>query len=405
MSDMAEIKQLVEGINKPLVELRKEVEEVKASQKDVLTQDKWDKMSAEITGNMEKIQQKQAKLEAAMSRPSADQAAEEAEESKKKFSDFLSKGIDFAGNERPNDKMQIEVKTMSTDVAPDGGYLVRPEFVSKTVTRVFETSPMRQVADVINGSAKSIELVIDDDEAEVNRVGEGASSGLTGAPEVGTKVIAAHKYDATPQITTEMAADAFLDVESWLSGKVSRKISRSENTDFILGNGVNRARGILTFDPWSSEGVYERGKVEQVNMGAAAALTADGLLNVQGSLIEDYQANASWLMHRTTFTKALQQKGADNYFFSPVLLRDGQANLQLLGKPVVFMNDMPVVAADALSVAYGDFSLAYTIYDREGIIVLRDPYSSHGFIQFYTTKRTGGDVTSYDAFKIGKVAA
>lgn len=405
MTDMTEIKQMIEGINKPLVALREEVDGLKAGQKDVLTQEKWDKMSAEIVANMEGVKAAQAKLEAAMSRPGGDTDQEADAKSAEQFRDFLAKGRGLDGVDRGDVKFAIELKSMSTDVAPDGGYLVRPEFVNKTVGRVFETSPMRQVADVISGGAKSIELLIDDDEAAANSVGEGASSGETDTPEVGIKVITAHKYDATPKLTTEMVSDAYFDVESWLSGKVSRKISRKENTDFITGNGVNKARGILTYDAWDSAGVYERGKVEQVNMGAAAALTADGLMDVQGALIEDYQMDASWLMHRTTFTKALQLKGSDNYFFSPVLLRDGQFDLRLLGKPVTFMADMPVVAANALSVAYGNWTDGYTIYDREGIIVLRDPYSSHGFISYYTTKRTGGDVTSYDAFKIGKVAA
>jgi len=110
-------------------------------------------------------------------------------------------------------------------------------------------------------------------------------------------------------------------------------------------------------------------------------------------------------MHRTTFAASLKLKGNDNYFFSPVLMRDGQATMQMLGKPVVFMNDIAKVAANALAVAYGNFQEGYTVYDRVGIQILRDPFSSHGFISYYTTKRTGGDVTNYEAIKIGKIAA
>ena len=135
------------------------------------------------------------------------------------------------------------------------------------------------------------------------------------------------------------------------------------------------------------------------------ALTADGLIDVQNALKEDYQPGAVWGMKRTTFGAALQLKGNDNYFFSPVLLRDGQASMQLLGKPVVFMDDMPAVAANALSVVYADFSSFYTILDRVGLQVLRDPYTNKGFVTYYTTQRVGGDVTSFDAGVIGKVAS
>jgi HK97 family phage major capsid protein len=140
-------------------------------------------------------------------------------------------------------------------------------------------------------------------------------------------------------------------------------------------------------------------------MGSASALNADGLIEVQNALKEGYQPGAAWGMKRTTFGAALQLKGADNYFFSPVLLANGQATMQLLGKPVIFMDDMPAVAANALSVVYADFSVAYTICDRVGLQVLRDPYTNKGFVTYYTTQRVGGDVTNFDGIAIGKVAA
>jgi HK97 family phage major capsid protein len=139
--------------------------------------------------------------------------------------------------------------------------------------------------------------------------------------------------------------------------------------------------------------------------GAAAAVTADGFITLQNALKEDYQARAVWGMKRTTFGTALKQKGADNYFFSPVLLANGQSTLQLLGKPVIFMDDMPAEGAGNLSVVYGDFSRAYTIADRVGLQILRDPFTNKGFVTYYTTKRVGGDVTSFDAIKIGRCAA
>jgi HK97 family phage major capsid protein len=140
-------------------------------------------------------------------------------------------------------------------------------------------------------------------------------------------------------------------------------------------------------------------------MGSAAVLNADGLISLQNSLKEEYQAGATFAMKRSTFGAALTLKGNDSYFFSPVLMRDGQSSLQLLGKSVVFMDDMPAVGANALAIAYADFSVAYTIIDRVGIQILRDPFSNKGFITYYTTQRIGGDVTSFDAISIGKVAA
>lgn len=407
MSDFAEIKGLVEKINPTLVELRKEVDEMKASApKDVVTEEKHKRMADEITAKMAEMQSKQAKLEAAMSRPGGEGKATDAEfevKHRDALREYMAYGTLPTGFKAGSEG--VEIKAMSTDVNPDGGYLVRPELSQTIVSRIFETSPLRQVANVERTSAKSIDILIDDNEAAASWVGEGASVGETDTPELGQKVIAAHTIKADPRMTTEMIEDAYLDVEAWLSGKVADKFARKQNTAFVNGTGVNQPRGFLTYTAQAVSGTYERGKINQVNMGSAAALNADGLIEVQNALKEGYQAGAVWGMKRTTFGAALQLKGADNYFFSPVLLANGQATMQLLGKPVIFMDDMPAVAANALSVVYADFSVAYTIVDRVGLQVLRDPYTNKGFVTYYTTQRVGGDVTNFDGIAIGKVAA
>jgi len=408
MSDFAEIKGLVEKINPTLTELRGEIDALKAAAPtDVVTEEKHQRMADDITAKLAEMQTKQAKLEAAMNRPGAGAGkgmdGELEQKHKDAFRQYMANGTLPDGFKAGSEG--IEVKAMSTDVNPDGGYLVRPELSNTIITRVFETSPLRQVANVERTGAKSIDILIDDQEAAARWVGEGASGGQTDTPQLAQKVIAAHKIEADPRMTTEMNEDSYLYVEAWLAGKVADKFARTQNTAFVSGDGIGKPRGFLTYAAAAAAGTYERNAITQINMGSAAALNADGLIEVQNGLKEEYQAGAVFGMKRTTFGAALQLKGNDNYFFSPVLMRDGQASIQLLGKPVVFMDDMPAVAANALSVVYADFGRAYTILDRVGLQVLRDPYTNKGFVTYYTTQRVGGDVTSFDAIVIGKVAA
>lgn len=407
MTDFAEIKGLVEKINPTLVELRAEVDEMKSNApKDVITEEKHNRMAEDITAKMVEMQAKQAKLEAAMQRPSAEGKASDAEvEAKHRdaLREYMAYGTLPSGFKAGSEG--VEIKSMSTDVNPDGGYLVRPELSDTIVSRIFETSPLRGVANVEQTGSKSIDILIDDNEAAARWAGEGASGGETDTPELGQKVIAAHKIEADPRMTTEMIEDSYLDIEAWLSGKVADKFARTQNSAFVNGDGVNKPRGFLTYAAQAVSGTYERNAINQVAMGTADALNADGLIAVQNALKEEYQPGAVFGMKRTTFGAALQLKGADNYFFSPVLLANGQASMQLLGKPVIFMDDMPAVAANALSVVYADFAQAYTILDRVGLQVLRDPFTNKGFVTYYTTQRVGGDVTSFDAIAIGKVAA
>jgi HK97 family phage major capsid protein len=58
-----------------------------------------------------------------------------------------------------------------------------------------------------------------------------------------------------------------------------------------------------------------------------------------------------------------------------------------------------------LSLAFANFKEGYTIVDRQGILVLRDPYTAKGYVKFYTTKRVGGGVLNFEAIKFLKFAA
>ena len=62
-------------------------------------------------------------------------------------------------------------------------------------------------------------------------------------------------------------------------------------------------------------------------------------------------------------------------------------------------------AAGSNSLAFGNFEEGYTIVDRIGMQILRDPYTGAPFIKFRCTKRTGGDVVNFEAIKLLTFAA
>jgi HK97 family phage major capsid protein len=397
MTDMTEIKGLVEAINPVLVQLRGEVDAMKA--RDGLDEQKLAKMADEVTKKMETLQAEQTKLRAALARPenAADTSAEvKALESdgRKKLDLLFRKGVGG----------MLEIKAMSSGSNPDGGYLIMPELSSTVVSRIFETSNLRQVANVEQTASSSREFLVDDDQGTAQWLGE-TSAATEDTPQIGRKTIAVFDLGSQMRATNNMLSDAYLNVEAWMRTKGADQLARAENTAFVSGNGVAKPRGFTTYAAWASAGVYERDKIEQINSGSASTITGDGLLALQWSLKEQYQARAVFGMKRATYGVALTLKGADQYFFGPLLLKDGQAQMQLLGKPVYFWDDMTALGSGALSVAYGDFSAGYTILDRSDLIVLRDPATAFPYTIFHMNRRTGGDVTNFDAIKLGKCSS
>lgn len=359
---------------------------------------------------LEAVQTKQGQIEAAMQRVGTT-AKDEADAVKQIKRDAFNAFMRAKADDR---SLSAEhQKAMATDSNPDGGYFVPTETLGIINGRVFETSPMRRIASVITTSAKSVEVLLDDQEAAFNWGGEADPVVETNTPKVGRLEIVAHKAVAYPKITEELLADAAYDVEAWLAGKVADVIARGENTAFVNGNGTNRPRGFLAYTQGQASGgvyTYARDQLEVVPMGSTSAIAEAGMINLQGSLKEDYQQNAVFTMKRSTLVAMMLLAGTNNYRFlnlSAALAPNKQVlgpTITALDKPVVLMDDMPGIASNSLSIGYGDFSRGYTIVDRIGLAVRADPYTSPGLVKYYVTKRTGGAVTNFEAIKLAKMS-
>jgi HK97 family phage major capsid protein len=308
------------------------------------------------------------------------------------FDTFLRKGEEVMGPD--------ERKALSVGTDPDGGYVVNPDLSGRIVMRVFETSPMRAYASIQVISSDALEGLFDLNEASSGWVGETDSRPETNTPQLGKWRIPAHELYAKPKATQKLLDDASINMEAWLASKVSEKFARDEANAFVVGNGVNKPRGFLTY----SSGTTLPGTIERFDTGVNGAFAAapnggDVLINALYGLKQQYRANATWFMNRATLKLTRKLKDSDGaYLWSPGIAAGQPASL--LGYPVASFEDMPDPATDSLSIAVGDMREAYQIVDRLGIRTLRDPYSAKPYVEFYTTKRVGGDVVNFEAIKL-----
>jgi len=308
------------------------------------------------------------------------------------FDTFLRKGEEVMGPE--------ERKALSVGTDPDGGYVVNPDLSGRIVMKVFESSQMRAYASIQVISSDALEGLFDLNEASSGWVGETDSRPETNTPQLGKWRIPAHELYAKPKATQKLLDDASINMEAWLASKVAEKFARDEANAFVVGNGVNKPRGFLTF----SSGTTLPGTIERFDTGVNGAFAAapnggDVLINALYGLKQQYRANATWFMNRATLKLTRKLKDSDGaYLWSPGIAAGQPASL--LGYPVASFEDMPDPATDSLSIAVGDMREAYQIVDRLGIRTLRDPYSAKPYVEFYTTKRVGGDVVNFEALKL-----
>jgi HK97 family phage major capsid protein len=308
---------------------------------------------------------------------------------------------------RRGDATPVAVRAeMSVGSDPDGGYSVTPDMTGRIVQRVYETSPMRQVATVVTIGTDALEGFNDLDEAAAAWVGEKTPREETGTPGLGKWSIPVHEQAAMPKTTQKLLDDSMFNIEQWLATKVADKFARSENEAFMVGDGVLKPRGLFAYDTAATaDATRAWGKFQHIASGTSGTLgttPSDKLIDLVFALKAVYRGNANWMLSRAVLAEVRKLKDGDsNYLWQPDFTQRQGGNL--LGYPIVEAEDAPAAAANSLSVAFGDFREGYTIVDRIGISVLRDPLTSKGFVKFYTTKRVGGGAINFEAVKFLKL--
>jgi len=302
-----------------------------------------------------------------------------------------------------------EIKTLQVGDDSQGGFLVLPQMATTIIQKSFETSPIRALATSVNISTDSYEQIVDFDDFDAAYVAELGNKNVTSNTTFSKVRIEAEEIYAKPLISNKMLEDSSINIESYVIGKLANKFARSEATSFVSGNGVGKAKGLLSYADGT---VY--GKVEQVETQNSLNVTSDDLLNLAGKLKAVYHNNSAWLMSRVTFfSKILTLKtGTGEYiiesFRDP---KEGKIVYSILGYPVIFCDDMlqasltTAFVAGQLPIMFGDIRTAYTIVDRLGVSILRDPYTQDGAVKFSARKRSGGGVVNTEAYKILKIKA
>lgn len=299
-----------------------------------------------------------------------------------------------------------EVKTMQVAIDSDGGFWVPPDTGGRIVTKLYELSPVRQIANVQTISSDKLEGVEDLGEAGGGWLnGERVAPTTTTTPSITRWEIPVHWQYAEPKVTQQLLDDAVVDVESWLAAKVADKLARLEAAAFITGNGIGQPRGFTTYTTAATaDGSRSWGQFEHITTGVNADFPttqnnpSDKLIDLEAAFKPAYLNGAAWVMPRAVQTKIRKFKDGNGIYIWQPGLSVG-APVTLIGYPVVMMQDMPALATGSLSLALGNFKVGYQIVDRMGIRVLRDPLTAKPYVKFFTTRRTGGGVVNFEAIK------
>jgi HK97 family phage major capsid protein len=366
--------------------------EIERKSTDIVTVEKVERINDALTDMRSRLDQ----MAVAGRRPPIAAGAETG--ARKAFEDFLRKGVGAQG--------ALELKGLSGTSGPAGGYLI-PSEVEAMIDRVLpQISPIRQIASVRQIGASVLKKPFTTTGAASGWVAETATRPETTAPVLAELDFPTAELYSMPTATNTLLDDAAADVEAWLAEEIQTVFAEQEGTAFVTGDGSAKPKGFLSYTK-VADASWAWGNVGYIASGADGAFAAsnpsDALISLIYAPRQSYRTNASWVMNRKTEAAIRKfRDGQGNYLW--------QANAQggaatLMGYPIVGSEDMPDVASNSYSVAFGDFRRGYLVVDRVGIRILRDPYSAKPYVLFYATKRVGGGIQDFAAIKLLKFAA
>ncbi|HWA00156.1 MAG TPA: phage major capsid protein [Caulobacterales bacterium] len=300
----------------------------------------------------------------------------------------------------------FEAKSLSVGTSADGGYVAPPELDRLIESRLAQVSPMRSIATVRTTGANVFKKPISLTAAGTGWVAETGARTQTDTPTLDLLVFNTAELYANLAATQALLDDAFVNIEEWIAGEVEEAFAAQERAAFVSGDGDDKPKGFLGYTI-VADASHAWGDIGYIASGAAGAFASsdpvDKLIDLVYAPKQQFRQNARFAMNRKTLSAVRKLKDSnDQYIWQPT---DGALGSTLLGYPIAEIEDMPDIAANSYSIAFGDFARGYLIVDRAGVRVLRDPYSAKPYVLFYVTKRVGGGVQNFDAIKLMKFAA
>lgn len=293
---------------------------------------------------------------------------------------------------------------LAASTAADGGRVAPAETEALIERLVREVCPIRQIASVKQTTRHSFKKPM-----SRGGITSGWAAETAAQPETDTSTLdlielpTAELY-AMPAATPAILDDALVDIEQWLAEEVRDVFAEAEGTAFVTGSGINQPKGFLSYTKapdcsasWGELGYLTTG----VDGDWAASDPTDALVDLIYATKPKYRANGRFVMSKATVSRVRKFKDCDgNYIWQPAMTAGQPATL--MGYPVTESEAMPAIGSDSFSIAFGDFERGYLVVDRQGVEVLRDPYSAKPYVLFYTTRRVGGGVQDFNAIKLLK---
>jgi HK97 family phage major capsid protein len=272
----------------------------------------------------------------------------------------------------------------------EGGYLVPDEFERTLVEALEDENIFRSLANVIITSSGDRKIPVVATKGTASWVDE---EGIIPESDdsFGQVSIGAYKLATLIKVSEELLNDSVFNLEAYITREFARRIGNKEEEAFFTGDGTGKPTGILAATGGAQVGV---------TAAAAAAVTIDEVLDLFYSLKAPYRNRAVFVLNDATIKAIRKLKDGNGQYLWQPSLQAGTPDT-ILNRPIRTSAYMPVLAASAKSIVFGDFSY-YWVADRQGRAFkrLNELYATTGQVGFLATQRVDGKLILPEAIKV-----
>jgi len=275
-----------------------------------------------------------------------------------------------------------------------GGYTVPPAFRDALIERLRFYSAVRQEADYITTeTGASLPWMTNDDTGNVGAI-LGENTAVTEQDFVfGNASLDVYMYTSKlVRESLQLIQDSALDLNTFLPRKLGERIGRAQNAHYTTGTGTGQPLGLIT-----------GGTAVAAATGNATSFTYDALVDATLRLDPAYLTgtNLAWMGSQAALGTLRKIKDSQNRPLWEPSLQAGTPD-QFLGYRYVMNNDVPTPAANAKSLAFGDFRSGYIVRDATGVqmMTLRERFAEFLQVGFLGFQRSGGTVQDANAYTV-----
>ena len=248
----------------------------------------------------------------------------------------------------------------------DNGAIVPQTIANKIIEKVKEICPIYSLSEIYNIKGDLVIPYYGENSGEdITCAYATEFTDLTSTAGKFTSInLSSYLAGALTKISKSLINKSDFDITNFVVKKMSEAIAEFIEKELLKGTGSSACQGILT------------GATNIIETSASGKISADDLIDLQESIVDNYQKNAVFIMNRSTRKAIRKLKDGDGNY---LLNRDFTSawGYTLLGKPVYTSDNMPEIEANAKAVIYGDMTgLSVKLTKDVEIQILQELYAA-----------------------------